>query len=136
MACHAGVSVTLLGADEALPRAIITARDRQRQVGWERAWRLLACALVTEPSLRADLANADDQVHPLTEEIAVLRGRLARDLGPRLIWRAVASTARFSISWSGAPPSSKPRTPRDARGSSASRVSCTISQRTSRRHGP
>jgi chromosome segregation ATPase len=81
VARRAGVSVTLLYADEQLARAITTARDRQRQAGRDRAWRLPARALVTEQSLRADLANAKDQVRRLTEEVEVLRGRLARDLG-------------------------------------------------------
>ena len=81
VARRAGVSVTLLYVDEQLARAITTARDRQRQAGRDRAWRLPARALVTEQSLRADLANAKDQVRRLTEEVEVLRGRLARDLG-------------------------------------------------------
>ena len=81
VARRAGVSVTLLYADAELARAITTARDRQRQAGRDRAWRLPARALVTEQSLRADLANAKDQVRRLTEEVEVLRGRLARDLG-------------------------------------------------------
>ncbi|MGH9099368.1 MAG: DUF6262 family protein [Acidimicrobiales bacterium] len=81
VAHRAGVSVTLLYGDEELARAITTARDRQRQAGRDRAWRLPARALVTEPSLRADLANAKEQARRLTEEVEVLRGRLARDLG-------------------------------------------------------
>ena len=81
VARRAGVSVTLLYTDEELARAITTARDRHRQAGRDRAWRLPARALVTEPSLRTDLANAKEQVRRLSEEVEVLRGRLARDLG-------------------------------------------------------
>lgn len=81
VARRAGVSVTLLYADEELARAIATARDRQRQAGQERAWRLPPRALVTEQSLRVDLANAKEQVRRLTEEVRLLRERLARDLG-------------------------------------------------------
>lgn len=81
VARRAGVSVTLLYADRALAASIAEARDRQRQAGRDRAWRLPARALVTEQGLRADLANAREQVRRLTEEVKALRGRLARDLG-------------------------------------------------------
>ena len=57
VARRAGVSVSLLYADTDLATRIATARDRQRQAGHERAWRLPARSLVTEQSLRADLAN-------------------------------------------------------------------------------
>jgi hypothetical protein len=81
VARRAGVSVTLLYADKSLAAGIAQARDRQRQAGRDRAWRLPVRALVTEQSLRADLANAKDQVRRLTEEVRLLRARLARDLG-------------------------------------------------------
>ena len=47
----------------------------------ERAWRLPARSLVTEASLRVELANAKEQVRRLTEETDALRQRLARQLG-------------------------------------------------------
>ena len=81
VARRAGVSVSLLYADAELASRIATARDRQRQAGRERAWRLPARSLVTEQSLRADLANTKEQARRLTEEVAVLRDRLARQLG-------------------------------------------------------
>ena len=56
VARRAEVSVTLLYADAELARAIATARERQRQAGRDRAWRLPPRALVTEQSLRVDLA--------------------------------------------------------------------------------
>ena len=81
VARRAEVSVTLLYADAELARAIATVRERQRQAGRDRAWRLPARALVTEQSLRVDLANAKEQVRRLTEEVGLLRERLTRDLG-------------------------------------------------------
>ena len=81
VARRAGVSVSLLYADAELASRIATARDHQRQAGQERAWRLPARSLVTEQSLRADLANAKEQLQRLSEEVAVLRGRLALQLG-------------------------------------------------------
>lgn len=81
VARRAGVSVSLLYADHALAARIAEARDRQRQAGKDRAWRLPPRALVTEQSLRADLANAKGQIRRLTEETALLQERLARDLG-------------------------------------------------------
>jgi chromosome segregation ATPase len=81
VARRAGVSVTLLYADQSLAAGIAGARDRQRQAGRDRAWRLPARALVTEQSLRADLANAKEQARRLSEEVRLLRERLARDLG-------------------------------------------------------
>lgn len=83
VARRAGVSVTLLYADVELARAVGDARDRQRQAGRERAWRLPPRALVTEQSLRVDLANAKEQVRRLTDEVRLLQERLARDLGAR-----------------------------------------------------
>jgi chromosome segregation ATPase len=81
VARRAGVSVSLLYADTTLSSAIATARDRQRQAGPERAWRLPARSLVTEQSLRAELANAKERARRLAEEVAILRERLSRHLG-------------------------------------------------------
>ena len=81
VARRAGVSVSLLYADRDLLARIADARDRQRQAGAERAARLPARSLVTEASLRTDLANAKEQNRHLSEELAVLRDRLARELG-------------------------------------------------------
>ncbi|MDQ2729323.1 MAG: DUF6262 family protein [Actinomycetota bacterium] len=81
VARRAKVSVTLLYAHPDLAGRIATARDRQAQAGRDRAWRLPARSLVTEASLRADLTNAKEQIRRLHEELRVLRGRLARDLG-------------------------------------------------------
>jgi chromosome segregation ATPase len=81
VARRAGVSVSLLYADSELASRVAAARDRQQQAGSERAWRLPARSLVTEQSLRADLANAKEQVQRLNEEVVALRGRLARQLG-------------------------------------------------------
>ncbi len=81
VARRAGVSVSLLYADAALASRIATARDRQRQAGTERAWRLPARSLITEQSLRTELANTKERARRLTEEVALLRDRLARQLG-------------------------------------------------------
>lgn len=81
VAQRAGVSVSFLYHEQELTGRIATARDRQRQAGRDRAWQLPARSLVTEQSLRAELANAKDQVRRLTEEVAALRQRLARQLG-------------------------------------------------------
>jgi predicted nuclease with TOPRIM domain len=81
VARRAGVSVSLLYADRDLLARIADARDRQRQAGTERAARLPTRSLVTEASLRTDLANAKEQNRHLSEELAVLRDRLARELG-------------------------------------------------------
>lgn len=81
VARRAGVSVSFLYADSELAGRIATARDRQRQAGRDRAWQLPARSLVTGQSLRAELTNAKDQVRRLTEEVALLRERLARQLG-------------------------------------------------------
>jgi chromosome segregation ATPase len=81
VARRAGVSVSFLYADAELAGRIATARDRQRQAGRDRAWQLPARSLVTGQSLRTELTNAKDQVRRLTEEVALLRERLARQLG-------------------------------------------------------
>lgn len=83
VARRAGVSVTLLYAEPALASCVAEARDRQRQAGRDRAWRIPSRALVTEQSLRTDVANAKEQVRRLTEEVGLLRERLARDLGAK-----------------------------------------------------
>jgi len=81
VARRATVSVTLLYADPALASRVAQARDRQRLAGRDRAWWIPSRALVTEQSLRTDVANAKEQVRRLTEEVGLLRERLARDLG-------------------------------------------------------
>lgn len=81
LARRAGVSVSLLYSDRDLAARVAEARDRQRQAGRERAWRLPARSLVTEQSLRTELANAKEQVRQLHEEVVLLRQRLARSLG-------------------------------------------------------
>ncbi|MGH8992346.1 MAG: DUF6262 family protein [Acidimicrobiia bacterium] len=88
VARRARVSVSLLYADASLAGRIATARDRQRQAGTDRAWRLPARSLVTEQSLRAELANAKERSLRLAEEVTLLRERLGRQLG------AVADIAR------------------------------------------
>jgi chromosome segregation ATPase len=81
VARRAGVSVSLLYANPDLASRIAAARDRQRQAGHNRAWRLPARSLVTEQSLRADLANAHEQNSRLAQEVAALRSRLEHHLG-------------------------------------------------------
>lgn len=81
VARRAGVSVSLLYADRELASRIAAARDRQRQAGPERAWRLPPRSLVTDQSLRTDLANAKEQLQRLNGEVAILRERLAYQLG-------------------------------------------------------
>lgn len=81
VARRAGVSVSLLYADPALAGRLSEARRRQRDAGADRAWRLPARSLVTEQSLRADLANAKDQTRRLNEEMTLMRERLARGFG-------------------------------------------------------
>ena len=81
VARRAGVSVSLLYADTALSSRIATARDRQRQAGMERAWRTPSRSLLTEQSLRTELANTKDRARRLGEEVALLRQRLSRHLG-------------------------------------------------------
>jgi len=73
--------VSLLYSDPKLASRIATARDRQRQAGRQRAWQLPARSLLTEQSLHAELANTKEQARQLTEEVTVLRQRLARQLG-------------------------------------------------------
>ena len=81
VARRAAVSVWLLYADHDLAGRISDARDRQRQAGADRAWRLPARSLLTEQSLRADLANSREQSRQLGQEVAVLRDRVAHQLG-------------------------------------------------------
>lgn len=81
VARRAGVSVSLLYADPALAGRLSEARRRQRDAGADRAWRLPPRSLVTEQSLRADLANAKDQTRRLNEEMTLMRERLARGFG-------------------------------------------------------
>jgi hypothetical protein len=77
----ADVSVSLLYSDRDLADRIATARERQRQAGRRRAWQLPARSLITEQSLHTELANSKEQVRQLTEEVTVLRERLALQLG-------------------------------------------------------
>jgi len=81
VARRAGVSVSLLYADEDLASRIATVRDRQRQAGNDRPWRLPARSLVTEQSLRTDLANAKERARRLANEVTLLRERLSSQLG-------------------------------------------------------
>jgi Family of unknown function (DUF6262) len=81
VARRAGVSVSLLYADVTLSSRIAGARDRQRQAGTDRAWRLPARSLVSQQGLRTDLANAKERARRLAEEVGVLRERLSRHLG-------------------------------------------------------
>ncbi len=81
VARRAGVSVSLLYADAGLSARIATARDRQRQAGTDRAWRLPARSLVTEQSLHTDLANAKERARRLADDVSVLRDRLGLQLG-------------------------------------------------------
>jgi chromosome segregation ATPase len=83
VARRAGVSTSLLYAHPELSAAVAAARDRQRQAGAQRSWHLPASSLVTDHSLRADLANAKEQARQLSQEVDLLRARLARDLGAR-----------------------------------------------------
>jgi hypothetical protein len=81
VAHHAGVSASLLYADSDLAAAVVEARDRQQQAGLQRTWGVSTRSLITEQSLHTDLANADEQVRQLHDEVTVLRQRLARSLG-------------------------------------------------------
>jgi DNA repair exonuclease SbcCD ATPase subunit len=65
VARRANVSVALLYGHAELAGRISDARNRQRQAGAQRAWRLPARSLVTEQSLRADLANTREQARQL-----------------------------------------------------------------------
>jgi len=78
VARRAGVSVSLLYADTDISSRIATARDRQRQAGAERAWKLPSRSLVTEQSLRSELTNAKERARRLAQEVAVLRERRRR----------------------------------------------------------
>ena len=60
---------------------IATARERQRQAGQRRAWQLPVRSLITEQSLHTELANSKEQTRQLSDEVSVLRERLARQLG-------------------------------------------------------
>ncbi len=73
--------MSLLYTDPELSARIAAARDRQRQAGHQRTWQLPARSLVTEQSLRAELANTKEQARRLTEEMTVLQARLARQFG-------------------------------------------------------
>ncbi len=81
VARRAGVSVSLLYADRQIAAAIAAARDRQRQAGNQRHWQLPTRSLVTEQSLRTELANAKEQLRHLTVDADALRERLAHHLG-------------------------------------------------------
>jgi flagellar biosynthesis chaperone FliJ len=81
IARRAGVSVSLLYSDRDLAGRIAAARDRQRQAGPRRAWQLPARSLITEQSLHTELANRKEQIRQLTEDVTVLRERLACQLG-------------------------------------------------------
>lgn len=81
VARRAGVSVSFLYADTALSSCIAGARERQRQAGSDRAWQLPPRSLITEQSLRAELANARERARRLADEVAFLRERLSRQLG-------------------------------------------------------
>ncbi len=81
LARRAGVSVSLLYSDSELAGRIAAARDRQRQAGHDRAWKLPTRSLITEQSLHTELANSKEQARQLTEEVGLLRERLARQLG-------------------------------------------------------
>lgn len=81
VARRAGVSVSLLYADRELAARLTEARRRQGDAGPDRAWRLPTRSLISNQSLHTDLANAKDQIRRLTQELAVLRDRLARQLG-------------------------------------------------------
>jgi len=76
VARRAGVSVSLLYADTQLASRLSEARRRQRDAGYDPSCRLPTRSLVTEHSLRADLANTKDQVRRLREEVSLLRDRL------------------------------------------------------------
>lgn len=81
LARRAGVSVSLLYADKDLAARVADARDRQRQAGPDRAWRLPPRSLVTEQSLRVELTNTKEQLRQLHQEVGLLRDRLAHTLG-------------------------------------------------------
>jgi predicted nucleic acid-binding Zn-ribbon protein len=73
--------VSLLYADPDLAARIATARDRQRQTGHHHAGQLPTRSLITEQSLRAELANTKEQIRQLTADLTLLRERLTHQLG-------------------------------------------------------
>jgi len=81
IARRAGVSISLLYSDRDLASRIAAARERQRQAGPRRAWQLPARSLITEQSLHTELANRKEQIRQLTDDVTVLRERLACQLG-------------------------------------------------------
>jgi hypothetical protein len=94
VARRAGVSVSLLYADKQLAGRLAQARSRQHDAGHQRDWRLPTRSLISEHSLRADLANAKDQIRRLNQELAVLRDRLSHQLGAQ----ADTASGRASLS--------------------------------------
>jgi hypothetical protein len=116
LARRAGVSVSLLYADKDLAAKVAEARDRQRQAGSDRAWRLPARSLVAEQSLRTDLANAKEQVRQLQEDAVLLRQRPPALSVPRPTSPGGEPPRPCSTSWRIGPPSCSPRTPGCASG--------------------
>jgi hypothetical protein len=110
IARRAGVSVSLLYADPDLAARITAARDRQRQAGQQRAWQLPTRSLVTEQSLRAELANTKEQLRQLTADVTRLRERLTHQLGADADIARGWTSARYSPSSNNAPPNSRPTT--------------------------
>ena len=92
VARRAGVSVSLLYSDASLSSRIATARDRQRQAGTDRAWHLPARSLVTEQSLRAELANAKERAHRLAEE--VIDDLVSRSIEPGFLQLRLEAVSR------------------------------------------
>lgn len=123
------MSVSLLYADADLSARIATARDRQRQAGTDRAWRLPARSLVTEQSLRTDLANAKERTRRLAEEVTVLRAGWA--VNSALAPTSPVVTLLSSTSSNNEAPSLKPRTTNSASASRSSRPRCGSSARRS-----
>lgn len=85
---RAGVSVSLMYADSGLGARIANARDCQRQAGTEPGWWLPHRSLITEQSLRAELANAKEHARCVAEEVTLLRGRFDRQFGAAtdIVW--------------------------------------------------
>ena len=81
LARKAGGSVSLLYADVDIATRVAEARDRQRQAGRDRAWKVPPRSLVTEASLRAELANTKERARQLAEEVQSLRSRVALTFG-------------------------------------------------------
>ena len=87
VARRAGVSVSLLYADSELAGRLSKARSRQRDAGADRAWRLPARSLVSEQSLRADLAKQQNpKDHWTTRHYAAS----VATLEDKIVQRAVA----------------------------------------------